>query len=165
MFILEEVCIPVVGSVGLVGNLAAIVVLSHPDMKPTFHQSLITLAVFEILLLILLICDCGVRMWSELYMFMLPYILYPLKNILMSCESFLLVSRFQLYQNFYECRCVKKIVWMGVFIRVSHFLLALNSSVNFIIYWSIGKPFKTTFSRILRKIGRRSAITSNQVDV
>ena len=60
-FILREVSIPVVGSVGLVGNLAAIVVLSHPDMKSTFHQSLITLAVFEILLLILLICDCGVR--------------------------------------------------------------------------------------------------------
>ena len=34
-FILEEVSVPVVGSAGLVGNLAAIVVLSQPDMKST----------------------------------------------------------------------------------------------------------------------------------
>ena len=51
-FIMEEVSIPLVGSVGLLGILAAIVVLSHPDMKSTFHQSLITLAVFEILFLL-----------------------------------------------------------------------------------------------------------------
>ena len=91
-FLLEEVSIPVVGSVGLVGNLAAIVVLSHPDMKSTFHQSLITLAVFEILFLILVICDHGLNIKSELYIVMIPHFLYPLKNILMSCESYLLMS-------------------------------------------------------------------------
>ena len=91
-FILEEVSIPVVGSVGLVGNLAAIVVLSHPDMKNTFNQSLITLAVFEILFLILLICDHANGIWSKLHIVMFPYFLYPLRNILLSCESYLLMS-------------------------------------------------------------------------
>ena len=91
-FILEEVSIPVVGSVGLLGNLAAIVVLSHPDMKSTFHQSLITLAVFEILFLVLVICDHAIDIKSQLYIAMFPYFLYPLKNILMSCESYLLMS-------------------------------------------------------------------------
>ena len=91
-FILEEVSIPVVGSVGLLGNLAAIVVLSHPDMKSTFHQSLISLAIFEILFLILLICDHAMDIGSELYIVMFPYFLFPLKNIMMSCESYLLMS-------------------------------------------------------------------------
>ena len=91
-FILEEVSIPVVGSVGLLGNLAAIVVLSHPDMKSTFHQSLITLAVFEFLFLVLVISDHAVDIKSQLYIVMFPHFLYPLKNILMSCESYLLMS-------------------------------------------------------------------------
>lgn len=81
-----------VGSVGLVGNLAAIVVLSHPDMKSTFHQSLITLAVFEIMFLILIICDHAVVIQSDMYVVMFPHFLYPLKNILMTCESYLLMS-------------------------------------------------------------------------
>ena len=90
--ILEEISIPVVGSVGLVGNLAAMVVLSHPDMKSTFHQSLITLAVFEIMFLVLVICDHAVNIQSQVYVVMFPYFLYPLKNILMTCESYLLMS-------------------------------------------------------------------------
>ena len=81
-----------VGSVGLVGNLAAIVVLSHPDMKSTFHQSLITLAVFEIMFLILIICDHAADIQSEVYVVMFPHLLYPLKNILMSFEAFLMMS-------------------------------------------------------------------------
>ena len=58
-YLLEEVSIPLVGSVGLLGNLAAIVVLSHPEMKSTFNQSLIALAVFEIIFLVLV---AGFRM-------------------------------------------------------------------------------------------------------
>ena len=91
-YILEEVSIPVVGTVGLLGNLAAIIVLSHPDMKSTFHQSLITLAVFEILFLLLLICDQGADIWSDFYTKMVPHFLFPLKNIMMSCETYLLIS-------------------------------------------------------------------------
>ena len=91
-YLLEGVSIPLVGSVGLLGNLAAIVVLSHPDMKSTFNQSLITLAIFEITFLVLLISDHAVDITTELYIMMFPYLLYPLKNIMVSCESYLLVS-------------------------------------------------------------------------
>ena len=91
-YLLEEVSIPLVGSVGLPGNLAAIVVLSHPDMKSTFNQSLITLAIFEITFLVLLISDHAVDITTELYIMMFPYLLYPLKNIMVSSESYLLVS-------------------------------------------------------------------------
>ena len=91
-YILEEVSIPVVGTVGLLGNLAAIIVLSHPDMKSTFHQSLITLAVFEIMFLLLVICDHALDISSQFYILMFPYFLYPMENILLSCESYLLMS-------------------------------------------------------------------------
>ena len=373
-FILEEVSIPVVGSVGLVGNLAAIVVHSHPDMKNTFNQSLITLAVFEILFLVLVICDHATVIWSEVYIVMLPYFIFPLKNILLSCETYLLMSialerliavvrplwyrtarlrlsswyhslvfilptliisvsfnipkffelqlvsvnttdsnnvtkevwefevtplrldpnyikyyifwtrslgtgllpilfllvtnssiylslqrqrptntntrncsiataviesqerrpsvfsilsdwlggetggagateintmlsedqitenrrslshsartlsaivllyvvcnlprllinlaeyiyQSQLYQDYSDCRCVKNIVWLEVFVRLNHFLLTVNSSVNFIIYWSVGKQFKSTLRGILTKVRFGSSINSNHVDV
>ena len=91
-FILEEISIPVVGTVGLLGNLAAIVVLSHPDMKSTFHQSLITLAVFEIMFLLLVICDHALDISSQFYILMFPYFLYPLHNILLSTSIFMTVS-------------------------------------------------------------------------
>ena len=83
--ILVDLSVPLVGSVGLLGNLATIVVLSQPDMKSTFHQSLISLAVFEILYLLSLICEHVVDSRTAMF-------LYPLKNILLSCESYLLMS-------------------------------------------------------------------------
>ena len=90
-FIVVKLSVPLVGSVGLLGNLAAIVVLSHPDMKSTFNQSLIALAVFEIIFLVLfLFCDHGNGTW--LYTVTFPYFLYPLQNIVLSCESYLLMS-------------------------------------------------------------------------
>ena len=342
-FILREVSIPVVGSVGLVGNLAAIVVLSQPDMKSTFHQSLITLAVFEILYLLLVIYEQGAIIWSELYIMMFLRFLAPVKNTLLTCETFLLMSialerliavvrplwyrnarlrlsscyhalvfilptlvisvsfniprffelqlvseggklafelapfrldpdyieynfwsrflgtgllpilfllvtnisiylslrrqrptnksprvfsilsnwmgngnensginimltedqitenrrclsnsartlsvivimyivcniprlllnlteylyRFQLYQNFSQCGCTNK-VWLEVTLWLSRFLLTVNSSVNFIIYWSVGKKFKSTLREIFTKIRCSFSITPNNENV
>ena len=91
------------------------------------------------------------------------YVVCNIPRLIVNLAEYL--YRFQLYQNYSECGCVKNIVWMEVFLRVSPLLLTLNSSVNFIIYWSIGKQFKSTLSRILKKIRCRSSITSNHVDV
>ena len=91
------------------------------------------------------------------------YVVCNIPRLIVNLAEYL--YRFQLYQNYSECGCVKNIVWMEVFLRVSPLLLTLNSSVNFIIYWSIGKQFKSTLSRILKKIRCPSYITSNHVDV
>ena len=71
----------------------------------------------------------------------------------------------QLHQGYSDCGCVKDIVWLEVLLRLHHFLLTVNSSVNFIIYWSVGKQFKSTLRGILTKIRCRSSATSYHVDV
>ena len=52
-----QVCLPVVGCVGILGNLGAILILLRPEMKSTFHHTLITLAVVDLLFIITLIID------------------------------------------------------------------------------------------------------------
>ena len=43
------------------------------------------------------------------------------------------------------CSCSPSPVWFTVLLHLSHFLLTLNSSVNFLIYWSVGNNFKRAF--------------------
>ena len=50
---MEETLIPIVGTVGLIGNFVTILVLRRPEMKSTFNQSLKALAAFEIIFLLL----------------------------------------------------------------------------------------------------------------
>ena len=91
-FILEEVAIPLVGTLGLVGNIAATMILKRPEMKSTFHQSLLTLAVLDIMFLSIIICDHSMDFNSQIYVYMFPYFFNPMKNILMSWETFLIMS-------------------------------------------------------------------------
>ena len=90
--VFEEVLIPCVGSLGLVGNIAAIFVLKRPDMKSTFHQSLLTLAVLDIIFVSIIICDHSLDLDSQTYVYMFPYFLNPVKNIFMSWETYLIMS-------------------------------------------------------------------------
>ena len=66
--VLEEISIPVVGIIGFVGNIVAIIVLKKPLVKSTFHQSLITLSVLDILFLSFIICDHSMDLTSQVYM-------------------------------------------------------------------------------------------------
>ena len=61
-------------------------------MKSTFHQSLISLSVFEIAFLVLVILDHSLDFNSPAYIVLFPYFLHPMKNILMSCETYLIMS-------------------------------------------------------------------------
>ena len=84
--------IPVLGSVGIVGNILAILVLRNPKMKSTFHQSLIALASCDIMFLSLMLMDYTQYVNNSLYIIIFPYLLNPLKNILLSLETFLIMS-------------------------------------------------------------------------
>ena len=90
--VLEEISIPVVGIIGFVGNIVTILILKKPVVKSTFHQSLITLSVLNILFLSFIICDHSMDLTSQVYVYMFPYFLNPGKNILMSWETFLIMS-------------------------------------------------------------------------
>ena len=61
-------------------------------MITTFHQSLICLAVIEIVFLLLVILDHSLGFSSPLYIALFPHLINPLKNIMMSCETFLIMS-------------------------------------------------------------------------
>ena len=89
---LSDVLFPLVCSLGVLGNLVAILVLRSPEMKSTFHQSLLTLAACDIILLSVTLCDHYVDVTAPIYVFLFPYAWNPLKNILMSWETFLIMS-------------------------------------------------------------------------
>ena len=61
LILLAQVLMPLVGVVGVLGNLGAILILMRPEMKSTFHHSLITLAIVDIIFVITLIVDTQAR--------------------------------------------------------------------------------------------------------
>ena len=84
-----------VAIVGMMGNLAAILILLRPEMKSTFHHSLITLAVVDILFVITLLIDIqrfDLDIENQIFILFFPYAWNPFKNILMTFETFLMVS-------------------------------------------------------------------------
>ena len=91
-FYMDRVTLPMVGVVGLVGNIAAIVIISRKERRSTFHQSLITLAIIDLLFVSIILCDIFCDTTSKLYIYMFPYFWNPLKNILMFWETFLMMS-------------------------------------------------------------------------
>jgi hypothetical protein len=89
---MENIFIPLIGSLGIIGNLAAIFVLKCPELKSTFHQSLLTLAMCDIIFLVFILGDMVVDVNSVYYIYMFPYFWNPGKNIIMSWETFLIMS-------------------------------------------------------------------------
>ena len=90
--LLERYLIPSIGCMGLMGNLTAIFILRCPQLKSTFHQSLLTLAICDILFLFFILADIIIDMKNVIYIYTFPYFWNPLKNIVMSWETFLTMS-------------------------------------------------------------------------
>ncbi|XP_023346387.1 FMRFamide receptor isoform X2 [Eurytemora carolleeae] len=70
---------------------------------------------------------------------------------------------FQNPENGYFCDPV----WWQILISVSHLFLTLNSSLNFLIYCSVGEKFKKIFCKSIRKIKQFSNVNCagiNRVD-
>ena len=91
-FCLETVSIIPLGCLGLVGNCIAVLTLRHPTMKTTFHQSLVVLAICDVLFLLMVLTDQIVDQSSPLYVILFPYFWNPVMNILMSSQTFMIVS-------------------------------------------------------------------------
>ena len=95
----------------------AILILLRPEMKSTFHHTLIALAIVDILFLVTLIIDSQVAarnsyfdllrkmnftkllsqnldldLKNQTFIFLFPYVWNPFKNILMTFETFLMMS-------------------------------------------------------------------------
>ena len=50
--VFSHILIPVIGSVGVIGNVLTLLVLSRPKMWDMFHQLLFVLAIFDIICII-----------------------------------------------------------------------------------------------------------------
>ena len=91
-FLVENIVIPLVGGLGIVGNILAIVVLKNTERKSTFHQSLVALASCDIMFLSLILMDYSKHLQSQFYVILFPYFLNPMKNILLCWGTFLTMS-------------------------------------------------------------------------
>ena len=100
--------LPIIGIFGLLGNLLFRYIMAlnlwlfrlnlrcQQQLKSTFFSLLTVLAIVDALCLILLVTDHSfVEYWKlrpTFYIYILPLFWYPLKNILMSTEAFLIMS-------------------------------------------------------------------------
>jgi hypothetical protein len=91
-FWLERVSIIPLGCLGLVGNCIAVFTLRHPTSKTTFHQSLVALAICDVLFLLMILIDQVVDQSSLVYVILFPYFWNPAMNILMSSQTFMIIS-------------------------------------------------------------------------
>ena len=89
---IDRVTLPMVGVVGLVGNIAAIVIIYRKERRSTFHHSLFTLEIIDFIFVSIILRDIFCDSSSTIYIYMFPYFWNPLKNILMSWETFLMMS-------------------------------------------------------------------------
>ena len=74
-----------------------------------------------------------------LTMIVLIYLVCNLPRLALNLLEYTLLSEIYMFD---ECGCLLIHWWISSLIRISHFLLAINSSVNFLIYFSSSKPFK-----------------------
>ena len=91
-YILQTVATPALCCIGLFGNFLVIMILKTPRMRSTFHQSLLSLAVCDILFLALIIIDTFGDYLYPIYILMFPHVFNPMKNILLCWETFLIMS-------------------------------------------------------------------------
>jgi hypothetical protein len=140
--LLESVSVPVFGYLGLFGNILVILMLKHPIMKTTFNQSLMALAVCDILFLTMMIIDQIVDKTNLLYVILFPYFWNPVKNILMSWDTFLLMSIAT--ERFLAFR--KPVVYKSQKLSYSkrtHLIIYLLPSIIFAILINIPKFLET----------------------
>ena len=91
------------------------------------------------------------------------YLVCNIPRLLLNLAEYLYQS--QLYEDYSKCGCVSSVLWMEVTIGLSHLLLTINSSANFLIYWSVGKRFKATLARQVRGIRANFGFSSSANDV
>ena len=83
------------GVFGLLGNLTTVIIVLRPEMRSNFHQSILALAIVDMLFVSLLVIDVfrlDLDIQNQTYILLFPYFLNPLKNILLCCETYLVMS-------------------------------------------------------------------------
>ena len=90
--IVDNMVIPVLCIAGIIGNGMSIMILKNPQLRSTFHQSLVALGVCDIFFLGFILLDTFADLLYPLYIILFPYVINPMKNILLSLETFMIMS-------------------------------------------------------------------------
>ena len=93
--LMEDVLLPIVGFLGILGNLGAGAVLITSNNKSTFHQSLKALVAVDLLFVICMVVDSQkfeLNLKNQMFIFLIPYFWNPFKNTVLTFQTFLIMS-------------------------------------------------------------------------
>ena len=93
--VLQDVLLPIVGFLGILGNLGAGAILVRSNTKSTFHQSLKALVAVDLLFVICMVVDSQkfeVNPENQMFIFLIPYFWNPFKNTVLTFQTFLIMS-------------------------------------------------------------------------
>ena len=93
--VLQDILLPLVGLLGILGNLVAGVILVRSNTKSTFHQSLKALIAADLLIVICMVVDSqkfDINPENQIFIFLIPYFWNPFKNIVLTFQTFLIMS-------------------------------------------------------------------------
>ena len=93
--VLQDILLPLVGLLGILGNLVAGVILIRSNTKSTFHQSLKALIAADLLIVICMVVDSQkfeVNPENQIFIFLIPYFWNPFKNTVLTFQTFLIMS-------------------------------------------------------------------------
>ena len=93
-FFLEGVSQMIISTLGVLGNLVSIFLLTRPKLRSCFNQLLAVLASFDLLYLITMLLESmrKVGLETETHILLFPNILYPLNSIAMTGSIFMTVG-------------------------------------------------------------------------
>ena len=92
VWVVDNIAIPVLSTIGVVTNILAVIVLYKAKKKSTFHQSLIALAVCDVMFLSFILLSYVKDTNNQLHVLLFPYILNPGTNIMLCWETYLTMS-------------------------------------------------------------------------
>ena len=81
------------------------------------------------------------------------YIICNIPRLVLNLAEHLIQDEKQ--DNMDRCGCKKEPKWFTILCSISHFLLVVNSSANFIIYGSTENKFKKTLKDIIHSFRKR----------
>ena len=88
---LKKWAVPVMGSIGLLGNSIALLSIKYFKSQTTFHQSLMALCIADVVFITVILIDQSYDISTDLAI-LFPYFWHPMRTILISVEAFLIMS-------------------------------------------------------------------------
>ena len=148
--VLEDVLLPLVGFLGIIGNLGAGAILIRSNTKSTFHQSLKALIAVDLLFVICMMVDSQkfeVNPENQMFIFLIPYFWNPFKNIVLTFQTFLIMSI-----SFERFLAVQKPIQFNITnvknSKTIHFLTFILPALALAFIFNIPKFFETELVHI-----------------